>query len=133
VRCRRRRPAGNSSIYSRPPKTTPSTPPISAVEIRQAMTAERSDLSERWEQDGTVDAELTRVALNADWTLSWMTTSSSRWVSTLRQTGQLRSRAIEQAVWMATPEDLDSYNTFDRDPDREPFDATRLRSGWFST
>ena len=134
MRCRRHRRAGCSSIYSR--LLMPSqklTSPFTVSEVRELLSTERPELLEEWTEAGTVGAELERVAANATWTLAWMEPSSARWISTLRETGQLRAQALEQAIWLATRDDLYEQNTFDRDPDREPLDETQLRSDWFST
>lgn len=109
------------------------TPPITVSEVRELLSTDRPELLEEWTEAGTVEGELERLAANATWTLAWMEPSPARWISTLRETGQLRERALEEVVWLATRDDLYEQNTFDRHPDRERLDETQLRSGWFST
>lgn len=111
----------------------PATPTITSTDIHTAMTADRPDLLDTWVETSTETVELGRVAANAQWLWERHLAASSDWTSTLQETGQLRDYAISQAIWLATPDDLDEQNTFDRDPDDEPLSATSLRSGWFST
>lgn len=109
------------------------TPTITPADIEAAMATDRPDLLDTWNETSTTPGELVRVAANAQWLWERHLAASSAWTSTLRETGELRDYVIAQAIWLATREDLDEQNTFDRDPDDDPLSATSLRSGWFST
>lgn len=114
-------------------RSTSPTPTIVPDEIRAAMRTGRPDLLEDWTTQGITPAELARVAANAQWLWERHQAASSDWTSTLRKTGELRDYSIGQAIWLATRQDLDNENTFDRDPDTAALNETSLRSGWFST
>jgi hypothetical protein len=112
---------------------TSSGPTITAAEIGRMMRYDRPDLVEEWDEAGTTQAHLARVAANAQWL--WEQNALKASLASLRSLlpgRYLRTYSIAQALWLATIADLDSENFYGPDPGDEPLTETHLRSGWFS-
>jgi hypothetical protein len=125
------RNAGNNPTYSPRPMSPPPTTPIGINDLASELTAQRPELAQEWTQQGTLERHLQRLKANAHWLLERYEHSNRPSISTLRRTGQLRPFCIDQAISLATRDDLYDENTFDRNPDVETLNETQLRSGWF--
>lgn len=104
--------------------------------VSHLLRSERPDLWETWQDDNTLDAHVARIIRNA----TWLIQQHQATVSSLASTSQLRSlsdsgllptAALQQAIWLSTPEDdLAELTALDRgDGASQP---TSLPSDWFS-
>ncbi len=125
---------------------------VTPEEIGRMLRFDRPELIEEWDEEGTTEAHLVRVAANAQWQWEANLVAAAapkepvpvmemtdwrgpvEWVPPpyLPPARYMRIFSIAQALWLATLDDLDHQNMNRPDPDAELLTETDLRSGWFS-